>query len=389
LARGILIDCLVCFLLKAPPHVQSFRQAMAAVSYNPEFDPTGIEGGVDTNKLPWIDIASAPGMSFKPLRVSDETGMFSIVVRMKKGTKQPDLVHLGAMDFMVLSGKLTYPSGPMAGTIDQGTWGYVPSGAKIEGLFANEAVEYLGNFHGPMCFLGNDKTSVAGMLTALDVRMAAKSKGITLVPNTLAECMQPRPAAYQGPPEPLAMSTTNAAALVSHAEGIAADAGKAVRPHYVDTKILPWIVNPDTPEVGLKILRVSEETGQTSLIVKHNGQAPPHYHLGASDFMVLSGNIGYRAGPAEGYGPGMWFYEPAGARHESTQRVGTQDLIYLANVYGPIQFDEGKDTPIAFVLSWMAYKAMADGAGSPLVKNTFAKDATLLAWAPLGGKAKL
>ena len=42
----------------------------------------------------------------------------------------------------------------------------------------------------------------------------------------------------------------------------------------------------------------------------------------------LSGNIGYRAGPPEGYGPGVWFYEPAGARHEATQRVGEEDLIY-------------------------------------------------------------
>ena len=24
--------------------------------YNPDFDPTGIEGGVDTNALPWLDI---------------------------------------------------------------------------------------------------------------------------------------------------------------------------------------------------------------------------------------------------------------------------------------------------------------------------------------------
>ena len=118
--------------------------------------------------------------------------------------------------------------------------------------------------------------------------------------------------------------------------------------------------------------------------MRHNGVAGPHYHLGASDFMVLSGRIGYRAGPPEGYGAGMWFYEPAGARHESTQRVGDGDLIYTANLYGPIQFDEGPGTPIAAVMSWMQYKAVADAAGIELVQSTFANDASLLAWAPIG-----
>ena len=117
---------------------------------------------------------------------------------------------------------------------------------------------------------------------------------------------------------------------------------------------MPWSINPDTPDLGLKVLRVSEETGVVSLIVRHNGVAAPHYHLGAADFMVLSGNIGYRAGPPQGYGPGTWFYEPAGARHDATQRIGEDDLIYTA--------------------------------GTELVRNEFPHDASLLAWAPLGSE---
>ena len=99
---------------------------------------------------------------------------------------------------------------------------------------------------------------------------------------------------------------------------------------------------------------------------------------------MLSGRIGYRAGPPEGYGPGVWFYEPAGARHEATQRVSADDLIYTANVYGPIQFDAGPGTAITAVQSWMQYKAMADSVGQRLVRNTFVGDTSLLAWAPLG-----
>jgi hypothetical protein len=354
--------------------------------YNPEFNPTGIEGGIDTNALPWIDLPQAPGVSIKPLRASSESGMFSTVVRVADGSELSSIVYLGAMDMIVLSGRLTYPSGPMSGTLEPGTWGYVPANARVERFIAEQDTEFLANFYGPVAFLADDGRTVSSLLTSLDIQAAARDRGINLVPNTLAECMQERPPAYQGPVEPLAIAGSDSKALVVAAEGVAADAGRAVHPHFIDTRAVPWIVNPDTPDLGLKILRVSEETGITSLIVRHNGVAGPHYHLGAADFMVLSGHIGYRAGPPEGYGPGVWFYEPAGARHEATQRIGEEDLIYTANVYGPLQFDEGPDTPIAAVLSWMQYKAMADAGGVDLVHSTFDNDVSLLAWAPIGSE---
>ena len=147
---------------------------------------------------------------------------------------------------------------------------------------------------------------------------------------------------------------------------------------------MPWVVNPDLPDVGLKILRVSQDTGIISLLVRHNGVASPHSHLGASDFLVLQGRIGYRAGPPEGYGPGVWFYEPPGARHDATQRVTDEDLIYTANVYGPLVFDSGRGTPVAAVLSWIEYVALAEAGGAKLVPNSAHGDSTLLAWAPLG-----
>jgi len=356
---------------------------MADVSYNPEFDPTGIEGGVDTNHLPWLEIAQAPGLAFKPLRASSESGMFSSIVRMEAGTRLSSLVYLGAMDMILLSGAMSYPEGPLHSQLEPGTWGYIPANARINGLAASEDSEFLANFYGPVAFLGDDGKTVTSMLTALDVLQAARGAGVNLVPNTLAECMQPRPPAYQGPVEALAIASTDSKSLVTQAEASAIETTNA-HPHFVDTRALPWIENPAVPDMGLKVLRVSEETGVTSLIVRHNGVAGPHYHLGAADFLVLGGRIGYRAGPPEGYGPGVWFYEPAGARHEATQRVSDDDLIYTANVYGPVQFDEGVGSPIVAVQSWMQYKEMADSVGSPLVSNTFAGDASLLAWAPVG-----
>jgi quercetin dioxygenase-like cupin family protein len=352
--------------------------------YNPEFNPSGIEGGVDTNLVPWIALPQVPGMSIKPLRASPESGMFSVVVKIEKDTAVSGLVHLGTMDMMVLSGSMTYPDGPMAGTLVAGTWGYVPANARIERLVAVEDVEFLANFHGPVAFVASDGRSIRSLLTALDVVAAARHRGVTLVPNTLAECMQPRSPAYQGPPEPLAIAVTHSRDLVTAADAVSQGAERSAHPHFIDTRALPWLVNPELPDIAIKVLRVSEETGITSLIVRHNGVAGPHYHLGAADFLVLSGRIGYRAGPPEGYGPGVWFFEPAGARHDATQRIGDEDLIYTANVYGPVQFDSGRGTPIVAVQSWMQYKQLADAAGVRLVENVFAGDGSLLAWAPLG-----
>ncbi len=352
--------------------------------HNPEFNPTGIEGGVDTNTLPWIRLLPAPGVSIKPLRASSESGMFSAILQIKAGTTLHGLVHLGAMDMIILSGSMNYSDGPLASTLNPGTWGYMPANARIRSLTATTDTEFFGNFHGPVAFLDADGRQVRSVLTALDLQAAARERGIALIPNTLAQCMAPRPNGYCGPAEPLAMAGTASKILVDDSAGRRANTVREVNPHFIDTRALPWIENPAVPDMGLKILRVSEETGITSLIVRHNGVAGPHYHLGAADFLILNGRIGYRAGPPEGYGPGVWFYEPAGARHEATQRVGVDDLIYTANVYGPLQFDSGRGTPILAVQSWMQYKEMADSVGARLVRNTFEGDASLLAWAPLG-----
>lgn len=351
-------------------------------TYNPEWDPNGNEGAIDTNQLPWIPLDGAPGMFMKPTRASRETGHFTAIFKVSPGATQPDQVYLGAMDFFVLSGNMSCSTGPLAGEVSTGTWGYVPANARVAGLRAGHAgCEYCANFFGPVAFL-NATGQVRALITSMDVISAAKRTGISLCPNTLAEAMEPRPAQYSGVVEPLEMSKGNNVALLTQAQSVSGTA--PVSPHYVDTRKVDWIVSEEMPDVGLKILRVSAETGVTNLMVRHNGTAPPHYHLGASDFLVISGRIGVRAGPPEGYGPGTWFWEPAGARHESTCRVGTEDLIYTANVYGPIQFDEGVGTPVAMVLSWMAYLAQAQEAGAQLVKSSFG-DGALVAWAPLSG----
>ena len=353
--------------------------------YNPDLVPTGMEGGVDTNALPWIETPQAPGWRIKPLRASRESGVFSAIVGLDAGVTLRPAVHLGATDLFVLSGRMRYTQEPLAATIETGTWGYIPANARIEGLEVDEETELLMNFFGPVAFLGADGHSVTRILTALDIQASAQANGLVLVPNTLAECMVPRPQNSDLSPAPLRIAEDAANQLLMTAENL--PTGATTHPHFVDTRAFDFFSNPNGPGFGIKVLRVSEETGHVSMIIRHFGVAGPHFHLGAGDFLVINGRIGYRAGPPEGYGSGVWFYEPAGARHEATQQLGDEDLIYTANIYGPIQFDDGPGTPITTVSSWMQYKATAEIAGTPMVANVFEGDTSLLAWAPLGSDA--
>jgi quercetin dioxygenase-like cupin family protein len=121
----------------------------------------------------------------------------------------------------------------------------------------------------------------------------------------------------------------------------------------VRTGDLDWIADGVGNQV--KVLRVNEETGFFHLLIKAKaGQVnPPHTHLGPADFYVLEGGFDYRGGSARA---GDWVYEPAGAVHEATTHP--MDTLYIANVYGPVAFHDGKGR-IAGVLDWRAVKAMS------------------------------
>lgn len=347
--------------------------------YNPEWVPGGDEGGVDTNKLPWCPLPQIPGAQMKPLRVGKETGQFTIVMKLRAGTVMPRHVLMGPQDTFILSGELQYAKGPLAegpskGKVGPGIWGYSPALVVMEGCKANKDTEMLITYYAPVAFLGANGAPTS-LFTAMDVKAAAAKANITLLPCTLKDALTDKSKApMKGAAAPLNLSPEEYKALCTRADSIA-PIDKLSNPHYVDTNALPWI--GDLP-IQLKVMRVSAETGTVSLIVKQNGAAPPHYHLGPADFFVTSGRIGYRAGPVEGYGPGTYMFEPAGARHEATQPVEC-DLVYTANVYGPIQFDSGVGTPVLMVLSWMTYLSMAEAANSPLLASTFPDDSSLIA----------
>jgi len=351
--------------------------------FNPEYNPNGAEGSLDTNKLPWIPLDNVKGLSVKPVRASSESGMFSLIFKLDGGSTFPTSIYLGGMDLLVLSGQLNYEQDDQESTLAPGTWGFIPANSKVNSIKAIDDCEVLANFYSGVAFL-DENGSIKSILTSLDILQLAKKNKIPLVPNSSAECWERGPEeAYDGPSEPLTIASSNAKALVNSESG-SVISSKVTHPHFVDTREIPWLVMPSMPDVGLKLLRVSEETGFVSMIVKHNGVAPPHTHIGASDFLVLNGALGVRSGPPEGYGPGVWFLEPAGARHDATQRVTDEDLIYTANIYGPLIFDSGPGTPVEAVVSWLDYKAMAEeSADVKLAPNTSLNDTSLLAWAPL------
>jgi hypothetical protein len=305
-----------------------------------------------------------------------------VIIRLEAGSGLPPAVYLGGLDLMVLSGALTYNQDGSDSLLEPGIWGYVSANSRVGEITASEASELMVNFHNGAAFL-DSAGKVSTVLTALDIVALAKENGIKLVANTLSEGEANAAGQFSGSGEPLAIADLDARSLVVASSEAAAQSATLAHPHFVDTRSVPWAFAEGMEDVGLKILRVSEETGAISLIVRHNGVAPPHNHLGAGDFLILSGRMGYRAGPPEGCGPGVWVFEPAGARHDETQRIGDEDLIYTANLYGPVMFDEGRGTPIAAVLSWMEYKALADAFGAKLVPSSRPHDASLVAWAPL------
>ncbi len=104
----------------------------------------------------------------------------------------------------------------------------------------------------------------------------------------------------------------------------------------VQTDDIPWVKMGDG--VGIKVLRVSEETGFWSALIRMEPGCvfASHKHLAPADFFVLKGKLEYRMGEAAA---GCYAYEPTGAVHETT--TCSEETILTFNAYGPsIYFNE-------------------------------------------------
>src|SRR5438876_985333 len=73
--------------------------------------------------LPWHPLG--PGTWFKLLRASEETGVWTSLIKMEAGSRFAPHKHLGAAEFFVIRGEFDY----RAGTAKAGDYGYEPLGA--------------------------------------------------------------------------------------------------------------------------------------------------------------------------------------------------------------------------------------------------------------------
>ena len=112
------------------------------------------------------------------------------------------------------------------------------------------------------------------------------------------------------------------------------------------TADLPWI--EFGAGIDYKVLRTSAETGVWTVIFRcaKGSGFPPHFHHGAGEYLMLSGEMDYRAGVAVA---GDYGYEPLGVYHEST--VFTEDSELLFTNHGPVAFGN-PDGSIAMMLDW-------------------------------------
>lgn len=111
-----------------------------------------------------------------------------------------------------------------------------------------------------------------------------------------------------------------------------------------------------------RLLRVSPETGQFSIILKldKGGRFAGHYHLGAGEFLMLKGELKYKDSTAKA---GDWGYEPLGVVHADTNVEMETELLFIG--YGPIAFTDEQGA-IAQVLDAKLLSDVASGNQAPV-----------------------
>ncbi len=127
---------------------------------------------VQTNDLPWVSMGD--GVDIKVLRVSEETGFWSAIIRMQPGAVFAAHKHLAPADFLILKGKLKYRMGEAA----EGAYGYEPTGAVHESTTCDEETILTFNAFGPAIFY-NEDGSVGQILnheTALELMDGAQKE---------------------------------------------------------------------------------------------------------------------------------------------------------------------------------------------------------------------
>lgn len=123
----------------------------------------------------------------------------------------------------------------------------------------------------------------------------------------------------------------------------------------IQTEEMAWETLGDG--VGIKVLRVSEETGQWTALIRMDAGATfaAHKHFGAADGYITKGELEYRVGSASA---GSYLYEPLGAVHDATTCSAETEILFTS--YGPIVF-YNEDGSVAQLLSYETALALLEG----------------------------
>src|ERR1700724_3328742 len=128
---------------------------------------------VHASQEPWVQWY--PGIDFKLLRATQETGHWTILVNCSKGSSIPRHEHLGAGEYYVISGKMEVRGGVENGGITAiaGDYGYEPNGVIHDMTnFPEDTILYFTNF-GPIRYIDDDNNTV-GFLDWQGVLKAAE-----------------------------------------------------------------------------------------------------------------------------------------------------------------------------------------------------------------------
>jgi quercetin dioxygenase-like cupin family protein len=128
---------------------------------------------IHASQEPWIEFY--PGIGFKLLRATQETGHWTVLLNCAKGSSIPRHEHLGAGEYFVISGKMEVRGGVENGGITAiaGDYGYEPNGVIHDMTnFPEDTILYFTNF-GPIRYIDDDNNTV-GFLDWQGVLRAAE-----------------------------------------------------------------------------------------------------------------------------------------------------------------------------------------------------------------------
>ncbi len=115
---------------------------------------------VRTEAQPWV--AFAPGIDFKLLRASRETGAWSVMLKCAAGASLPRHEHLAAAEYLMISGRMDIIGGAERGGVTAlaGDYGYEANGAwHDETAFPEESLLYFASL-GPIRFTDDEDTTL-------------------------------------------------------------------------------------------------------------------------------------------------------------------------------------------------------------------------------------